>query len=50
MNTAEDIVTLSNFLAVNIRNHQELAAQQGGSEAEREEYAAPDYAPEDIPF
>lgn len=50
MYTAEDIVKLSDFLAVNIRNHQELAAQQGGSEAEREEYAAPDYAPEDIPF
>ena len=50
MYTAEDIAMLSDFLAVNIRNHQELAAQQGGSEAEREEYAAPDYAPEDIPF
>lgn len=55
MYTAEDIVKLSDFLAVNIRNHQELAAQQAeqdgyAADAEYEECAEPDYAPEDIPF
>lgn len=55
MYTAEDIVKLSDFLAVNIRNHQELAAQQAeqdgyAADAEYEECAEPDYAPEDIPL
>lgn len=55
MYTAEDIVKLSDFLAVNIRNHQELAAQQAeqdgyAADAEYEECAEPDYAHEDIPF
>lgn len=55
MYTAEDIVKLSDFLAVNIRNHQDLAAQQAeqdgyAADAEYEECAEPDYAPEDIPF
>lgn len=55
MYTAEDIVKLSDFLAVNIRDHQELAAQQAeqdgyAADAEYEECAEPDYAPEDIPF
>lgn len=55
MYTAEDIVKLSDFLAVNISNHQELAAQQAeqdgyAADAEYEECAEPDYAPEDIPF
>lgn len=55
MYTAEDIVKLSDFLAVNIRNHQKLAAQQAeqdgyAADAEYEECAEPDYVPEDIPF
>ena len=55
MYTAEDIMKLSYFLAVNIRNHQELAAQQAeqdgyAADAEYEECAEPYYAPEDIPF
>lgn len=55
MYTAEDIVKLSDFLAVNIRNHQELAAQQAeqdgyAADAEYEECAEPDLADHDIPF
>lgn len=55
MYTAEDIVKLSDFLAVIIRNHQELAAQQAeqdgyAADAEYEECAEPDLADHDIPF
>lgn len=45
--TAEDIITLSEFLACNIRDHEQLQQQDS---AEFEAYPEPELAPQDIEF
>lgn len=45
--TAEDIITLSEFLACNIRDHEQLQQQDG---TEFEAYPEPELAPQDIEF